>query len=332
MIDNAMNDFEIAKDYITSAYYHPAYLSDYYTIFNLYKNSKFSEISSFFEQLKKRDEKRAEYLVFKNFKKSEFKEGIKISNLLDNHEEKCINNLVDDIFENYINLSRNLPTFCFMILNQKELHKRYIVKNEELINKALLKGEGLVISSHHWGGFQYALLYLISKNLPITFLVSDDIAEWLCAFIDEEYFHNIKILGISSGILNSNISNEKTIYESIKDLQNGRIVFTLSDHSVALNRPNNVVDFLGNNVYLPELVAAIAIKSKSPIIHLHSMLSATEKKVYLEFNNIIETKSAKKTDITRISRESFKYMESILRKNHKEWTYADWYYKYMVKK
>lgn len=314
------------QKYFEDAYFHPHYISDYYPIWYLMKNKRYDDIKKFFSILEKLDTEREEYLPYKESKINNILLGLNHTPKLYQYSKIEKHNLAEQIFRISQKTHYMLPKYVFTSFNISEFNKRFITKGEDQLNH-LLKKSGVMLISHHWGAFQFAILYLLINNYPVTFLISEDILSAFTDTFDFDNYPNAKVIGLASG--KSENSSEMILYNSVNDLKHGRIVFALTDNPVSPNATKETTKFMGCSVKSSRIAAGLAKFANVPIMHLTSYINEDTEIINLKFDNIITNKEINEKPQKVIIDLSNLYMEEELMKGLQHWTYADWFYKYM---
>ncbi|MDX5475045.1 MAG: hypothetical protein LPK00_05855 [Bacillaceae bacterium] len=324
------NKQDIAKKYISTAFYQPNLLPGYSSFKNLL--TSYEEIKEFFETLGYKDSQREEFNTYKNYKESIYKEAIASTNLgySDSETEK----IAGDIFKKLYKSNLDFPTYLFMADKLNFIDRKINFTNKHLLDDLLMDNGGAVIVAHHWGYFQYAMIPLM-YNYPVTFIMADYFVPWAksmaSTYLDQRFINNIDYLGIQTSSNNSKYKNETTLYHAINQLKKNRVVFIMSDHSVAPVKPEQTTHFLGNEIFLPLSHVALGISSKKPLIHMISS-QEVDGTISITFDHVIQTQSLSKVDMIDVGKLSMSIMEKLLIDNISDWNFADYYYLYMRNK
>jgi lauroyl/myristoyl acyltransferase len=326
MLEETLISQDKVENYIDSSYYHPFYLPYYEPFKQLFINEGVQGYKKFFDYLKLKDTKRPGYKEHEAFKKYNIRQGLASTNLeLCKDEEQSLTN---EIFSYYQQLQTNFPLFAFMLKDNSFFKEYFRFYQFDLVEKSLEEGKGLVLSTHHWGAMEYSMIGLILKKLPVTFIISEYVIEWfqdiVDCYVDEELAKNIRFIGVKSG---EGSSNNHIAYKALKELKENRAIFILSDHDVSQKSVHRT-NFMGNTIRLPIISSSVAIKAGAPILHLYSQMDE-ENKVHVHLFGKMETSKRNREDSVGMAKHSMKIMEDVLKDDTRNWTYVDWYYRYM---
>ncbi len=141
-------------------------------------------------------------------------------------------------------------------ISKEDLKKIIILKNYELINNALEKGNGLIMLSGHFANWEYlALAAGVYSNAPITVVVKKQKNN----YIDEEVNRNRTKFG------NKVVDMKKAARELIKALRTNQAVALLADQAARADK-DILVDFFGYEAITFEAPAELALKFNTPIV------------------------------------------------------------------
>lgn len=316
-------------NYLSTAYFHPAYIPGYYPIWYLFKDSTYSEIDKFFSTLEIKDKKRKEFRDYKKAKLIAFMNGITNAKVLEKLTIDQRRKLANEIFNTSIKIDYMLPKYAFSSFNKSMFNSLFILKNYNLLDNLINQKKGVVLISHHWCAFQFSMIYFLVNNLPITFLISDEVVHNLTDIYDFSKYPNAEVIGLSS---QKGKKSDYALYKSIKELKQGRIIFILCDNPVTPKNITKKTTFMGSSVYISRGGVGLAKIAKVPILHLVSYINSKTEKTTLEFGELITFKKILNNKTEDLVSVSNKYMEKELLKRLDHWIYADWFYKYMLVK
>ncbi|GAA6237506.1 hypothetical protein [Apilactobacillus micheneri] len=316
--------------YMSNAYWRPEYIPDYYPIWHLLRYDSYKEISNFFKILENKDRSTIEFDKYRQYKQKNLLKGVlSAPSILKLNKDPLA--LTKKIFQNSTNINYMLIKFVFLFFNKNDFLKRFNVINMNILEEIMKEGKGCILATHHWGGFQFIFLYLLASNLPVTLVMSDEMHETFNNIFDIDEYPNIRVRYINSQTNVNYTTSEKTLFNCMKDLKAGRIVFTCIDNPIInTNNFNKNNNFLGAKVRFTRFAAGLAKKAKCPIVHIYPKIDFNKQTIDLSLGGIINCDLIRKLNELEIMNISNSYMEKKLLQRPADWTYADWFYKYML--
>jgi len=149
-----------------------------------------------------------------------------------------------------------LEVSALRFIGKDKIKQAIRLDNYELINKALDKGNGLIMLSGHYANWEYlALAAGIYSNAPITVVVKKQKNQ----FVDSDVNQGRTKFG------NKVVDMKKAARELIKALRNNQAVALLADQAARADK-DILVDFFGQKSITFEAPAELALKFNTPIV------------------------------------------------------------------
>ena len=141
-------------------------------------------------------------------------------------------------------------------LSDEQVLAGWTTEGEELVNKAISQGHGLIVVSAHFGNFEYGASRLgaigYRMTTPAERMQPEALYEWFCKTREH---HNMRLLPADS---------RETLREMMNALKRNELVLVAADRYIIGSSVE--VPFFGEPARLPTSPFALALKTGAPIV------------------------------------------------------------------
>ncbi|MDR2676606.1 MAG: lysophospholipid acyltransferase family protein [Endomicrobium sp.] len=188
--------------------------------------------------------------------------------------------------------------------------KKLLIYDENIIKKALDKGNGLILMSAHFGNWELSA-FALSKKYPLAFIVAKQSNSLVNKLLSD--FRRKKGFNIT----NFQRDLKMSFRSAIKILKKNQILAILGDQDAGEH--GVFLPFLGRLASTPRGPAFFAIHAGSPIVTAFS-INQSDGSIKIELEDITMPNTGnKQKDIEIINSIYNKRLEKVIRSNPEQW-------------
>jgi len=221
----------------------------------------------------------------------------------------------------YLNL---LEFFKFPVINLNNIYDHISFEGKQILDQIVMEGKGAILATLHFGTMQYPLVALGHLGYKVNQLGDRDVNASEFSFIHRKVALKYRIR-IEDSFKVNHIHISKSIKPIYQCLENGELLMINVDgvgglKGQKLKKDYIIVNFLGNQVYMPTGAARVARKMGVPIIPINCLRQLDGKhKIIFDPPIYVQKSEDRAVDVQKCIQQIIFQLEKYIRKHPEQW-------------